>query len=70
MQYNTVVKYNSEYSYQYSIRGTSNHQINRTDITSAVINTTKTFTTQLSSKLKINLQTTVWGWVVGRDYGV
>ena len=37
MQYNTVVKYNSEYSYQYSIRGTSNHQINSTDITSAVI---------------------------------
>ena len=30
-----------------------------------VTNPTKTFTTQLSSKLKINLQTTVWGgWSV------
>ena len=45
---------------------TSNHQINSTDITKAVIMIIQLkHSPQLSSKLELNLQTTVWGWVVG-----
>ena len=45
---------------------TSNHQINSTDITKAFIMIIQLkHSPQLSSKLELNLQTTVWGWVVG-----
>ena len=54
---------------------TSNHQINSTDITNAVITIIQLIQLRHSphsypQNLEINLQTTVWGWVVGPDYGV
>ena len=46
-------------------------EVNSTDITKAVIMIIQLkHSPQLSSKLELNLQTTVWGWVVGPDYGV
>jgi len=55
---NTVVKYNLKYSHQ------------SLTVTPLTLLIQLRHAPQLLLKLEFNLQTAVWGWVVGPDYGV